>query len=285
MKVFLKESDVKIILENSYRRLIQEKQFSQLVQQNICQEYVEIIQNYGIGYKGSLKDIKGIDAYTNVSELLSILDNLTYVSEIPENEPIFIMWKQYANAMGRRRPDSILDFWSFFNYLYRCDEAYIFNYEGNYIIGQYSNNFFKVSHFAPKTMRGGVDTLKELMSYNNIVLTVTEDLTDMLTKLGYLSDEKLVIPMFFRDQIVNKKVFTTNPNLIAKAMVEFFKPFSDEENRYRLDTMQNRAEDVFNNTDVEQKEKQSFLLNPEIERKNFVRNRPNTVRKMKYSSI
>ena len=63
----------------------------------------------------------------------------------------------------------------------------------------------KVSHFAPNTMRGGMQQIKSLANIDQPVLfTVTDDLEPMLSKLNY--KQLGSIPQFFDGDIVQKTI-------------------------------------------------------------------------------
>lgn len=89
-------------------------------------------------------------------------------------------------------------------------------YLNSYIIGQYVNGFFKVSHFAPQNIFDGIKAIKEIMTYDNIIFAVTEELQVMLKRLGGFTHHKLNFPMIFRDMIVNKHIVVTKPEVISK---------------------------------------------------------------------
>lgn len=95
------------------------------------------------------------------------------------------IFDQYANAMTRRR-----------DYLYyglpdRLDYDGVFAIKNpndfSFLIGQQGESgIFKPSHFAPETNRGGVELIKQAYNSSNPVLfAVTNDLSPMLSKIGY----------------------------------------------------------------------------------------------------
>jgi hypothetical protein len=157
----------------------------------------------------------GYDEYDNDDRIESTDDKAFY--EEYGDCLIVRIWKQYADAMSRRRPDSVLPFENFYYYVI-SGPAEVFEYEGNYLIGQFRKNLFMVSHFAPKTLRGGMECLREIMGYNNIIFTVTDDLKDMLLKLGIYGNEKASISMFFRGELVKKNILTTNPYIMKQIL-------------------------------------------------------------------
>lgn len=127
------------------------------------------------------------------------------------------VWSQYAAAMSRRR-DTLSPFHNIVGHIYKGyvtgDATFkLFSYKDSFILGRFRGNIFTPSHFAPKTLREGIETLRALFRFDNIIVLPTEDLVPMLEKLGLYYAKGLDIPMNFRGTTVNKKLFTTNKNL------------------------------------------------------------------------
>ena len=173
---------------------------------NILRRYFQEHMPEYIGCNGSVE-----------SQLFSIADELEsdgYDEEYTDNDIEWLqtIYSQYKNAMGRRRPESVLEDYKFFNYI--LNHALCFNYGDSYIFGQYNNGYFKVSHFAPSTMREGYEMLKELSTFDNVIFTVTDDLSPMLQKIGLYGNHKAVISMFFRNELVQKQIYTSDRELL-----------------------------------------------------------------------
>lgn len=67
------------------------------------------------------------------------------------------------------------------------ETPYGFRYGENYIFGYPGSNLFVPSHFAPSTMKGGVELIKKIgNSKSPAVFSVTEDLSPMLEKSGFI---------------------------------------------------------------------------------------------------
>jgi len=70
-----------------------------------------------------------------------------------------------------------------------------------------SAEVFAVSHFCPASNRQGVEMLKDLRnSKSTIVLMVTEDMEDMLVRLGFVDTGYRPLS-YFRGEEVRKSVF------------------------------------------------------------------------------
>lgn len=123
-----------------------------------------------------------------------------------ENGSIAFAWENYAKAMSKRRPDSVLPYERFENYVLGAG-TFVASNGNNAIIGQMNNGVFCPSHFAPYGLKGGIDLIKMLRK-DNVIFAVTEDLGDMLKRLGYkfLFETKAC----FRDEEVEKVVYVSS---------------------------------------------------------------------------
>ena len=167
-----------------------------------------------------------------------------YFDELTKDTVFNEIYQQYYKSMGRRRDGSQLDIISFFKYL--DNYAYIYVFNDSYLIGQMQNGLFHISHFAPKSLRGGMDILNDIASYNNIVFAVTDDLGPMLQKIGLYGDSKAVVPMFFRNMLVLKHIYTTDKRLINSLL-------STLQNTKDIEDLQNNLSDSMNDIDLNEK--------------------------------
>lgn len=55
---------------------------------------------------------------------------------------------------------------------------------------------FIPTHFAPAGLKEGIDLIKELKTYENVVFVVTDDLKDMLVRLGFKCASFTVLKSF-----------------------------------------------------------------------------------------
>ena len=138
-----------------------------------------------------------------------------------DDDNIAFMWENYAKAMAKRRPESVLEFERFQNYVLQST-TYIVSSGNNAIVGQMNNGVFCPSHFSPAGLKGGIDLIKELRK-ENVIFAVTPDLGAMLKKLGY----KFVFTTkaCFRGEEVEKEIFASSYKTVA---VYFFKKLFNE---------------------------------------------------------
>ena len=138
-----------------------------------------------------------------------------------DDENIAFMWENYAKAMSKRRPESVLEFERFQNYVLQST-VYIVSSGNNAIVGQMNNGVFCPSHFSPAGLKGGIDLIKELRK-ENVIFAVTPDLGAMLKKLGY----KFVFTTkaCFRGEEVEKEIFASSYKTVA---VYFFNKLLNE---------------------------------------------------------
>lgn len=185
-----------------------------------------------IGYRGDISgalcDLSDVTGY-NSNDINEIFDSFDeeyecpweHADEIEQNflnfmgercPLLFNIYNGYAKAMSRRRPDSVLSPYRFM--CYALDYASAFMYGNSVLLGNFSNGYFKVSHFCPSTMREGLELLKKVFEYDNVIFTVTDDLAPMLIKIGLYGNEDAQIPMIFRDMLVQKRILTTDKSLL-----------------------------------------------------------------------
>jgi len=122
------------------------------------------------------------------------------------------LWQQYAAAMSRRRPDSVLPISNFRVYLRRPEVA-IIGRNGSYVIGQWQGGVFHPTHFAPRGPKSSVELLRGLARNRRILWAVTPDLAGMLRKLGYLPAG--IARCDFRGEKVWKVILVDRPSTLA----------------------------------------------------------------------
>lgn len=129
------------------------------------------------------------------------------------------VWQFYANAMAKRRPDSVLPEEGFEYYLlenpygktvaWGCEKA-------GFLVGQYreiwGHEIFAISHFCPRGPLGGRRLLEAVRDQREMIpfLQVTEDLQGMLRRLGF--EPVGTGDHWFRDEYVEKYSFTNADN-------------------------------------------------------------------------
>lgn len=242
-----------IITEEQYKFINYYQDISENVSVNsLIRRYENLIKEKGVGILGKMEESDLINPTNKYADELDYIyelyldynfrsDDEDIDYEKMEDEIfskvkdtiVYNMWNNYKNAMERNRPNSALSLERFANYL-NSGNVFLFEHNGSFVIGNYANGFFKPSHFAPKNIREGVGIIKELIKYDNIIFAVTDDLKEMLDKLGAYSNEKLVIPMIFREMLVTKHVVLTNPFIMAQVLNGLknneYKSISDFEN-------------------------------------------------------
>lgn len=116
----------------------------------------------------------------------------------------------YTKAMNRRRTGSSLAYDSFMCYITSEDVIAFGDCVSGYIYGRIVENVFVPSHFAPKTIRGGVRIIESLAKQSSypVAAFVPDDLGAMFYKTGKYFTVSLNFPTFFRNEIVIKKVWT-----------------------------------------------------------------------------
>lgn len=186
--------------------------------------------NREVGFLGPITNKQLFKGSMFKEEAQNILESLDYDEEPDKDNILYKLWDRYYKAMSRRLPDSGLGLYNFVNYIVFSDyPVYIFKHNKSYIIGQFDRGYFKPSHFAPNSLRDGVDAIKELIKFNNIIFAVTDVLADMLIKMGSYYNG-MVFPMYFRDKFVDKHIVATDEktlNKIADELLELNNDFGD----------------------------------------------------------
>ncbi|MFH1405278.1 MAG: hypothetical protein ABIH21_04250 [Patescibacteria group bacterium] len=132
--------------------------------------------------------------------------------EIHEDGKVDELYDWYAKAMRRREDREPLSKAAFIDHFFgdydRPEKMCMFGDDDTgYLLGEIRFHVFIPSHFAPKTMKGGLRLMKSLGdSEIPSVLFVTDDLADMLKKIPEWKVENIQIPAIFRGQYVKKTV-------------------------------------------------------------------------------
>ncbi len=123
----------------------------------------------------------------------------------------------YSAAISRRGREP-LEIDRFINHFESSsfDPTYAFGEkEKGFLLGYVKFGVFVPTHFAPKTMRGGYELMKQLGESTDIpaVMSVTEDLEETLSKMPCWNSLDLNFLSSFRDQLAEKKiVYNSHPD-------------------------------------------------------------------------
>jgi len=140
-----------------------------------------------------------LDSFHDFKDIYNCDDfELDFVEEIYSN---------YAKAMSKRRAGSELPFNNFYQYV--NEQALYFKFKNSYAFGVLERGNFIPTHFAPAGLKEGIDLIKELKTYKNVVFVVTDDLKDMLVRLGFKCAPFTVVKNF-RGQDVKKFIVVSD---------------------------------------------------------------------------
>jgi hypothetical protein len=162
-------------------------------------------------FANSLKQEK--DQISKSEEEDNWLFHKRYHKKINQYDNVDKIYQNYSNSMNRRRKNSELEYERFFDYIMR-DDIYNFRIGKSVIFGSYKDGIFFPSHFCPNSLKEGVKIFKELQK-NDVVLAITQDLTDMAESLGFI---KVLnnIPFYFRGSYHYKDILVSNFRIIPK---------------------------------------------------------------------
>lgn len=122
-------------------------------------------------------------------------------------DELYDIWENYVNAMNKRREGSALGLSRFINYI--INYALCYKYKNTYIFGVIEKNNFVPTHFSNNGLKEGINAIKSLLNYDNVVFAVTEDLAKMLKRLGYIA-MPFKIKREFRGIEIEKMVLSSN---------------------------------------------------------------------------
>ena len=127
---------------------------------------------------------------------------LLTAEELREGESKIIA-AQYESAMTRRR-SYVCDLDNHINSYYPGQKIYIHRYKESYLVGYKVGEVFIISHFAPFSLRQGMEMIRSL---GLAVAAVTPDLSTMLRRCGWQYCGQ--IPQEFDGEICMKDIWTS----------------------------------------------------------------------------
>jgi hypothetical protein len=137
------------------------------------------------------------------------------VRRLPTNTPqktLDRIYRQYADAMQRRRPDGVRG--DFLKDVWRENGAQFVRKGKNFILGRTAGGTFIPTHFAPHSLRGGAELVKEVRDSVPSAFAVTPDLGAQLKKAQFKK-----VPDFLAKKVVGpeKEVWTNSYAATARA--------------------------------------------------------------------
>ncbi len=152
--------------------------------------------------------------------------------ELPEE---IYVW--YKNAIERRDREALEEGRFIYHFFEggSLDETYSFgDTEKGFLLGYKKQGVFIPTHFAPKTMRGGYELIKELGEGHRTpaVMSVTPDLTDTISKISSWHVVDLSFLSQFRGEALEKEfVYNSHPDtkkLLPLLVNEFIEESNSE---------------------------------------------------------
>ena len=134
----------------------------------------------------------------------------SYLDKFPidiDEDIVETIYDNYVKAMQKRRPGSELPFNNFYTYV--TTNAYYFRYKNSYVFGVINHSNFIPTHFSPAGLREGIELIKRLRMFDNVVFVVTPDLANMLKKLNFRV-LPITLQKTFRGELVDKLIVSSN---------------------------------------------------------------------------
>ena len=142
------------------------------------------------------------------------------------------IYSWYSRAMERRDREP-LEPDRFFNHFFggeSTDEVYRYgNHDNGFLLGVGKEGVFIPTHFAPRTLRGGYNLLKELGKGDGpVALFLTEDLADTLAKMPEWKIEDYKFNANFRGEPIKKMLAHNDRPEIKKLMLALLAEYIDK---------------------------------------------------------
>lgn len=170
---------------------------------------------------------EGIDLYNAIKHEFTeekidrIVTDLISPEEFEEKngkDGILEIYSWYEDAIRRREREPLPQdrFIAHFFEGRSLDEPKIFGeYNLGYLLGFQKYGVFIPTHFAPKTLRGGLKLITELGDHPSIpaVMAITEDLRDTIVKIPSWKEYDLsFMAEFMRNNVGKKIVYNSHPD-------------------------------------------------------------------------
>ena len=134
---------------------------------------------------------------------------------------IWDVYQKYSAAISRRAdlgrtPVSFFIFLNKIRHGWKGSPLEVYEKDGNYLLGITKMNVFLCVYLCPKTAGIGMfKFVKEICEYDNVVFAVTDDMADMLERLGCPKYQDVVMAKF-RGQMHEKMVYGTTQETAEK---------------------------------------------------------------------
>lgn len=189
------ENDIKYRRIPEYKRSVEKEKTRKYMSSIAVDEYLN-------SQKSNNESEENNNSYeVNIPEDMKDTFGIRYVDSEEEANKV---QQQYERAMGRQSnyignvKDHILN-----------HNGVVYEDNGNYLVGTIKDNTFLISHFAPKSLRGGMEMLKGIKEGGlKVVLAVPSYQGNQLNKLGFKSVGQ--IPQYFDGDIVLKNVYAND---------------------------------------------------------------------------
>lgn len=164
-------------------------------------------------------------------EPFTLLETKELVEQNPELEDLIYDW--YANAMTRKDREA-LDKERFVYHFFEGGSTQptvsFGNKEKGFLLGFIKNGIFVPTHFAPKTLKGGYELIKDLGGSKILpsVMAVTPDLTDTISKIPTWHALDLGFLSTFRNKVTEKNIVYNDHTEVQNLMSGLLSEYLDE---------------------------------------------------------
>ena len=202
-----------VINENTLKKIVYEASLS------LLKEQLKNQMSFGIQGNIPLKNANELCKDVNPQVLAKCDDGSRSIDKKKVGDPqyfgnteIWRVYQQYSAAITRRSDlgRTAVSFFVFLNKVrhgWKGSPLEYYESNGNYLLGIRKAGVFLCVYFAPKNVGLGMfKFIKEVCEYNNVVFAVTDDMADMLERLGCPKYDGTVTAKF-RGHEAEKKIY------------------------------------------------------------------------------
>ena len=141
----------------------------------------------------------------------------------------------YKNAIERRNREPLEETRFIKHFFGRPDVDTTLSFGNNeqgYLLGFQKHGIFIPTHFAPKTIRGGYELIKELGEGKAVpaVMSVTPDLTDTISKIPSWHVADMSLLSQFRNELAEKEIVYNSHPKVLNLMPALIEEYLEESN-------------------------------------------------------
>lgn len=205
---------------------INESVIRRMVSESLSRILSEGIKVDNLGQKGPLSESDLVDPQVLFAKEMRMAMQIYMSKRKINNESVFgntlayKVWKNYYNAMMSKPGKKARTFFGFLGTLYKGklgERLMGFRVADNFLFGFWTHGYFICAYFAPSNQMGMFNIIKEIGQYNNVVFPITQDMSSMLERMGFIKSSE-THDAKWRGKVVTKDVFGTSEQAVIFGM-------------------------------------------------------------------